>query len=176
MLLVSVQQLAAPFETPWNRAIPSVVERPADARLSVPTGFSVNVFAEGLANPRHMALAPNGDVFVAESRAGEIVLLRDQDGDGVAEVRETFAAAAFPWWKGNAFLAGMVRERLVRITFADDDIVSEEMLLHQQVGRIRDVRQGPDGLIYLALENRGGDPMSIVRLEPVVGEVELPGR
>jgi len=91
MLLLSVQQLAEPFETPWNRAIPTVVEQPADARLSVPAGFSVNVFAEGLINPRHMALAPNGDVFVAESRAGEVVLLRDADGDGVAEMRETFA-------------------------------------------------------------------------------------
>ncbi len=82
MLLLSVQQLAEPFETPWNRAIPTVVEQPADARLSVPAGFSVNVFADGLINPRHMALAPNGDVFVAESRAGEVVLLRDADGDG----------------------------------------------------------------------------------------------
>ena len=87
-----------------------------------------------------------------------------------------YAGDAFPWWKGNAFLAGLVGERLVRITLADDDAVSEEVLLHQQVGRIRDVRQGPDGLIYLALENRDGDPMPIVRLEPVVGEVEPPGR
>ena len=91
MLLLSVQQLAAPFETPWNRAIPSVIERPAGVGLSAPAGFEVNVFAEGLSNPRRMALAPNGDVFVTESRAGEIVLLRDADADGVSELRETFA-------------------------------------------------------------------------------------
>ncbi|MBT7126049.1 MAG: PQQ-dependent sugar dehydrogenase [Gemmatimonadales bacterium] len=87
-----------------------------------------------------------------------------------------YSGDAFPWWQGNAFLAGMIGERLVRITFADDDVVSEEMLLHQQFGRVRDVRQGPDGFIYLALENREGQPMSIVRLEPVVGEVKPPGR
>ena len=93
MLVLAAQQLAEPFETPWNRAIPSVVEQPDGVRLSVPVGFEVNVFAEGLSGPRRMALAPNGDVFVAASRDGEIVLLRDTDGDGVAERRETFATA-----------------------------------------------------------------------------------
>jgi len=91
LFVVTVQQLPEPFETPWNRAIPRIVERPVDAALSVPTGFRVNVFAEGLEGPRRLAIAPNGDVFVAESRAGRIVVLRDEDGDGVAERRETFA-------------------------------------------------------------------------------------
>lgn len=91
LLLAAVQQLPAPFETPWNRAIPEVVERPAGASLSVPDGFEVGVFAEGLGDPRRLALAPTGDVFVAESRRGEIVVLRDADADGVAERRETFA-------------------------------------------------------------------------------------
>jgi glucose/arabinose dehydrogenase len=91
LLVVAVQQLPDPFETPWNRAIPSIVPRPESARLSVPPGFEVNVFADGFANARRMALAPNGDVFLAESRLGEIMLLRDADGDGVAERRETFA-------------------------------------------------------------------------------------
>jgi len=93
MLLLAAQQLAEPFETPWNRAIPSVVEQPDGVRLSVPAGFQVNLFADGLSGPRRMALAPNGDVFVAASRDGEIVLLRDADGDGIAERRETFATA-----------------------------------------------------------------------------------
>ncbi|MDH3272229.1 MAG: sorbosone dehydrogenase family protein [Gemmatimonadota bacterium] len=91
ILAVTVQQLPAPFETPWNRAIPSVVERPVGAALTVPPGFEVGVFAEGLGDPRRMVVAPNGDVFVAESRRGEIVVLRDADGDGVAELRQTFA-------------------------------------------------------------------------------------
>ena len=92
MLVVAVQQLPEPFETPWNRAIPQIVEQPEGARLSVPPGFEVHVFADGFSNVRRMALAQNGDVFVTESRGGEIVLLRDADGDGVAERRETFAA------------------------------------------------------------------------------------
>ncbi len=91
VLVVAVQQLPEPFETPWNRAAPRIVAQPADAALVVPPGFRVDVFAEDLEGPRRLAVAPNGDVFVAESRAGRIVVLRDADGDGRADVREMFA-------------------------------------------------------------------------------------
>jgi len=92
LLIATVQELPPPFATPWNRAIPTIVEQPAGVTLSVPAGFEVNVFADGLSNPRRMVIAPNGDVFVTESRAGEIIVLRDADADGVSEHRETFAA------------------------------------------------------------------------------------
>jgi glucose/arabinose dehydrogenase len=91
LLALSVQQLPEPFETPWNRAIPSVVERPEGVMPQAPAGFQVSVFAEDLSDPRRMELAPNGDLFVAESRSGTIIVLWDEDGDGVAEGRETFA-------------------------------------------------------------------------------------
>lgn len=91
MLLLALQQLPAPFHTPWSRKIPRVVEQPDGARLTVPPGFRVDVFADGLSHARRMALAPNGDVFVAEGNAGRIIVLRDADRDGVAERRETFA-------------------------------------------------------------------------------------
>ena len=53
----------------------------------------MNVFADSLQFARFMALAPNGDVFLAEpARAdGRITVLHDRDHDGVAETRETFA-------------------------------------------------------------------------------------
>ena len=92
VLALSVQQLPEPFATPWNRAIPSIVAQPDGTSLRVPEGFEVSVFAEDLSDPRRMELAPNGDVFVAESRAGEIVVLFDEDGDGRAERRQTFAS------------------------------------------------------------------------------------
>ena len=91
MLVLAAQQLPEPFETPWNRAIPQIVEQPDGVRLSVPEGFEVNVFADGISSPCRMALAPNGDIFVASSGPGEIVILRDAQGDGVADLRETFA-------------------------------------------------------------------------------------
>lgn len=91
LLLILAVQLPEPFETPWNRASPRIVEQPEGTRLTVPPGFEVDIFADNLENPRRMALAPNGDVFVAESLSGRVTVLRDADRDGVAERRETFA-------------------------------------------------------------------------------------
>ncbi len=71
----------------------------------------------------------------------------------------------FPAWRGNMFVGGMVGQQLARLTLEGQEIVSEETLV-QGVGRIRDVRQGPDGYIYLAIDDRQGAPTSIVRLEP----------
>ncbi|MGQ0643699.1 MAG: PQQ-dependent sugar dehydrogenase [Gemmatimonadaceae bacterium] len=71
----------------------------------------------------------------------------------------------FPAWKGSMFAGGLVGEQLVRLTL--DGLVAEhaEVLVRRQ-GRIRDVRQGPDGFIYLAIDSRQGAPTPILRLEP----------
>lgn len=57
----------------------------------VPEGFHVGIFASGLTRPREMAVAPDGTVFVSQTYEGEVAVLRDADGDGVAEMRMTFA-------------------------------------------------------------------------------------
>lgn len=72
----------------------------------------------------------------------------------------------FPQWKGNFFTAGMAGQRLARLTLKGTSVVNEETLV-SQMGRIRDVRQGLDGFIYLAIEDRDGKPTPILRLEPV---------
>jgi glucose/arabinose dehydrogenase len=72
---------------------PQVVPIPASPVLRVPPGFVVNVFADNLDAPRWLALTPTGDVLVTETRQNRITLLRDANGDGVAEVRKTFASA-----------------------------------------------------------------------------------
>src|SRR5256885_15865635 len=56
--------------------------------LYVPSGFNVNLFAEGLSTARFLALGPDGAVFVA-LQEGEIVRLVDMNGDGVADARST---------------------------------------------------------------------------------------
>ena len=71
----------------------------------------------------------------------------------------------FPAWHGNAFVGGLAGEQMARLTLDGDVVVSEETLL-QGLGRVRDVREGPDGFIYVALEDRSGDPSALVRLEP----------
>jgi glucose/arabinose dehydrogenase len=55
------------------------------AALVVPAGYAVNVFAEGLSNPRFMAVSPDGVLFVAERGADRVVALPDADGDGTAD-------------------------------------------------------------------------------------------
>lgn len=72
----------------------------------------------------------------------------------------------FPQWRGNLFVGGMVGQQLARLTFQGQRVVNEETLV-QQMGRIRDVRQGPDGYIYLVTDDRDGKPTPILRMEPV---------
>ncbi|HEY2618224.1 MAG TPA: PQQ-dependent sugar dehydrogenase [Acetobacteraceae bacterium] len=69
-----------PFATASAGRAPSVVARPAGATLRVPRGFVVNEFASGLERPRTLRVAPNGDVFVAESGAARIRVFRAPDG------------------------------------------------------------------------------------------------
>ena len=73
---------------------------------------------------------------------------------------------AFPEWQGHVFAGGLSGERVDRIEIEDGRVVISETVFHH-MGRVRDVRQGPDGLVYVALEARGGDTTAIVRLEPV---------
>jgi glucose/arabinose dehydrogenase len=72
----------------------------------------------------------------------------------------------FPQWRGNLFVGGMARHRLARLTLDGQRVTNEETLV-PQMGRVRDVRQGPDGDIYLVTDNREGKPTPILRMEPV---------
>jgi glucose/arabinose dehydrogenase len=69
-----------------------IVASGGEAEVIVPDGFAAAVFAEGLQGPRFMALGPDGDIYVAERGAGNIVRLVDADGDGRAESKEVFAS------------------------------------------------------------------------------------
>ena len=55
----------------------------------------------------------------------------------------------FPQWKGNLFIGAMVGQALVRLELKGERVVSEERLLTERKARVREVRQGPDGAIYL---------------------------
>ena len=77
-----------------------------------------------------------------------------------------YTGERFPAWRGDLFVGGMGGEQLARLTLDGTVVTDEETLVHR-MGRIRDVRQGPDGYIYLAIESRSGGATPIVRLEPV---------
>ena len=70
----------------------------------------------------------------------------------------------FPAWRGNLLAGGLAAERIRRVVLENDEVVHEEELLLGLVGRIRDVREGPDGLIYVLTDSAEG---GLYRIEPV---------
>lgn len=73
----------------------------------------------------------------------------------------------FPEWKGDIFVGGLASARVSRLEMDEDfrSVVREEELVYG-MGRVRDIRQGPDGYIYVALEDRQGAETAVVRMEP----------
>ncbi|NNJ91170.1 MAG: PQQ-dependent sugar dehydrogenase [Gammaproteobacteria bacterium] len=69
----------------------------------------------------------------------------------------------FPQWKGSLFIGSLKFRLLVRLELDGDKVIKEERLLKDKLGRIRDVRNGPDGYLYLLTDAANG---KLVRLEP----------
>ena len=88
---ITLADLAMPYETPSANNFPRVVRRPQGAWPKAPEGFKVTEFATRLVEPRVIVRAPNGDLFLSESGANRVRVLRDADGDGQPEVSEVFA-------------------------------------------------------------------------------------
>jgi glucose/arabinose dehydrogenase len=78
----------------------------------------------------------------------------------------------FPMWKGSFFVGGMAGQQVVRLTHDPKRGFTSRELLATDRGRIRDVRQGLDGYIYLVTDDRDGKPTPVLRLEPVDRETK----
>jgi len=74
-----------------------------------------------------------------------------------------YMADRFPSWRGNLFVGALKFRQLVRLELDGEHVVHEERMLSGVLGRIRDVRVGPDGLIYLLTDENDG---VLARLEP----------
>ena len=82
-IIIKPESLPKPYATESSRNQPRVIKAPADAKLSLPPGFSTSVFAEGeFKNPRWMIEGENGDLFLSDARANAVFLLRDSNKDG----------------------------------------------------------------------------------------------
>jgi glucose/arabinose dehydrogenase len=68
-----------------------------------------------------------------------------------------YTGEAFPDWKGSLFVGGMKDTKLVRLTLKDDRVTGEEHLLSDRGQRVRDVRQGPDGSLYVVTDQGNGE-------------------
>jgi glucose/arabinose dehydrogenase len=88
---ITLADLPEPFATSSAGNGPQVVPRPEGAWPQVPAGFKVELYANGLNEPRLIRTAPNGDFFLAESRKGEILVFRGITSDGKPQQTETYA-------------------------------------------------------------------------------------
>jgi len=104
------------------------------------TKIGIGTHKEGMAQPKWYwvpSIAPSGMTFY--------------DGD------------KFPNWRGNLFVGALKSQLLVRLELQGDHVVREERMLQDKIGRIRDVRQGPDGYLYLLTDESRGQ---LARIRP----------
>jgi Raf kinase inhibitor-like YbhB/YbcL family protein len=129
------------------------------SQLHAPAGFKVNVFARDLKNARVVAVAPTGDVYVSRRDQGDVLLLRDRNGDGVADGKP-LPVARRSGTHGLAIHDGKLYIATVKEIFAgplapDGTVGKLEML----IGDLPDSGQhanrtiafGPDGMLYISV-------------------------
>lgn len=127
--------------------------------LQAPRGFKVTTFAQGFQQPRFMAVAPNGDVFVSDPQAGTVSVLPDENGDGKADGKAVFASG-LNRPHGLAFHSGFLyvanTDGVVRFKYQPGQRQASggpEKLLSLPSGGghwTRTVVFGPDGRMYVA--------------------------
>jgi glucose/arabinose dehydrogenase len=156
---IKLQDLPQPYASKSAVGGPTVVPRPENAWPKAPEGFTVGLYATGLTNPRILRRAPNGDMFLAETSAGDIKIFRGMTTDGKPKEVHVFATGlntpfgiAFyplgpdPQW---VYVANM--NSVVRFPYHNGDLAATgppEHLDDLPSGghhRSRDVQFSPDG-------------------------------
>jgi len=89
---ITVADLPEPKEAESVDNGPTLVPRPDGAWPIAPPGFKVQLYAQGFTEPRLIRSAPNGDLFLADSKAGKVMVLRGVGADGKVSTTETFAS------------------------------------------------------------------------------------
>jgi glucose/arabinose dehydrogenase len=155
--LIKPQDLPAPDMAESARNVVRIVHRTNEQKPIVPNGFEVNLFASGLAGPRIVRTAPNGDIFVAESLAGRVSVLRP---NGTAPAQPTVFASGLNYPFGIAFYPPGNDPRwvyvgntdsVVRFPYRNGDVTArgdaETIAPNLPLGghRTRDVMFSPDG-------------------------------
>ena len=68
-----------------------------------------------------------------------------------------YTGDAFPAWRGSLFIGALKERRLVRLVIKDNKVIGEEHLLVDRGQRVRDVRQGPEGALYVVTDDENGE-------------------
>src|SRR5215475_8724532 len=152
--LLTPEDLPPPYSTPSASNRPEVIPRRAGAKPSVPPGFLVEMVASGLKGPRVVRVAPNGDLFVAETQANDVRVFNLPRGGGSltgGELHQPFGMAFYPPGPNPQWLYIANSDSLVRVPYKGGDqkatahpelIVSHIPWVHHYT---RDIVFAPDG-------------------------------
>lgn len=129
---ITLDDLPPPYATRSASNGPREAKRPADPKLRVPDGFTVNLFAEGLDQPRTLRAAPNGDIFVAEMAAGNVRVLRPSAGGSSAAKPATYASglstpfgiAFYPEGPDPKWVYVAEDNRVIRFAYTNGDLAA----------------------------------------------------
>ena len=156
---ISSQDLPAPYVTGSANNGPQLVARPEGAWPKGPDGFTVQLYATGLDNPRLIRTAPNGDFFLAESSTGKIKVFRGITADGkpgetsvfVAGLKRPYGIAFYPPGSNPQWIYIGNTDSVVRFPYKNGDLKASGAaqhiadLPHSGGHWTRDVQFTPDG-------------------------------
>ncbi len=190
--LISAADLPAADLSASNSASADIRPFPEGTKPTVPPGFTVDLFASDLNMPRTIRVAPNGDIFVAESGAGRITVFRAADNATAPSEKSVFAEgfnypygiAFYPPGPNPVFVYVAQRDRIFRFPYKNGDLKASGERIPVLAGipatghSTRDILFSPDGkLMYLTVgsaSNAGEglakkSPEDIVRIETNLG-------
>jgi glucose/arabinose dehydrogenase len=177
---IAANALPAPYASPSVGNTVKLVRPPAEQALKVPAGFEVKVFASGLNGPRLLRAAPNGDIFVAETQAGRIRVLRPGENGASASQNEVFASglrgpfgiAFYPADKPEWVYVGNT-DSVVRFAYRDGDMKArgapETIVAELPTGghSTRDVVFSKDGSkMFVSVGSASNDAENMGKLDP----------
>lgn len=174
-----------PASTPVPPAVPP--EDAASARLSVPPGFAVRIYASGLAGPRLMAIGPDGALYVAERGASRVVRLADANNDGLADAVQPVATNlssphSVDWYQGELYVAEAATVARLTDTNGDGDFLDAGEKTSIVTGistdgshSSRTARIGPDGYLYVAAGSTGNNNVETDKRRAAISRFNLDG-
>jgi hypothetical protein len=176
---IGPQDLPAPDLAASARNSVRTVRRTNDEKPIVPIGFEVNLFASGLSAPRLIRVAPNGDVFAAESEAGRVRVLRPNGNEAsnpsvfASGLHGPFGIAFYPPGPNPEWVYVGNTDSVVRFPYRNGDLTAggqaEVIVPHLPVGghRTRDVVFSPDGkTMYVSVGSGSNVAEEMATLSP----------
>src|SRR6202162_2427347 len=147
---ITVDDLPPPSSNVLAINPPHVISPPAGAQLQVPPGFKIDIYASGLRDPRFLLTAPNGDIFVVESRAKQIKIIRGERAESIqlfadAGLNKPFGLAFYPPGSDPQFLYVANTDGVIRFPYRNGDLKARgpvEKLSAQLSGGAARLRSG----------------------------------